>query len=94
MIDGPIRENGAAVDITIGDRAEDARVVGADAVIAHDEVIVGGDAHGAKIAQVFVLRGNVRLGDDFAVDKDGALADFYGFAGEADDALDERFRTI
>jgi len=94
VIDGPIGENGAAIDITIGDRAEDARIVGADAVVAHDKVIVGGDADGAEIAEIFVLRRYVRLGDDFTVDEDGALADFDSLAGKADDALDERFGAV
>ena len=46
MIDGPIREDGAAVNEVAGHRAKHARIVGADAVIAHHKVAVARHALG------------------------------------------------
>src|SRR5207248_9613494 len=47
-----------------------------------------------EIAEVLVLRRNVRFRNYFAVDVDGALANFDSFARQTDDTLDERFRVI
>src|SRR5580698_6917972 len=94
MIDRPIGKNGAAINKLAGDAAEDARVVRADAMVAHDEVAVPGDAHGAVVAHVFVLRRHVRLVNGAAVDVNDALANLDIFTGQADNAFDERFRMV
>jgi hypothetical protein len=94
MIDRPVRKHGAAVNKFAGDGAEDARVIRADAVIAHDEVHVFRNAHRAVVAHVLVLRGNVRLVDGVAVDIHDALSNFNIFARQTDDPLDERFRMV
>src|SRR5437016_91581 len=94
MIDGPIGKYGAPVNIPALDRSENARIVGADAMIAHDEVAVLRNVHQRKIAQVLVLRRNIRLGNKFPVDVYGALAYFHRFARQTDHALDERLRAI
>jgi len=94
MIHGPIGKHGTPVDEATGDRTEDARIVGADTVVAHYKITVLRDAHRAKIAQVLVLRRDIRLGDNFPVNVDGALADFDGFTGQTNNALDERFRVV
>jgi len=94
MVDGPIRENGAAVNKFAGDGPEDARVIGANAVVAHNEVAVLWDGDWAVVAQVFILRGDIGLVDGPAVDIDGALTNLDAFSRQADDALDERFRMV
>src|SRR4029077_7904338 len=94
MVDGPISKDSAAINEFAIHWAENARVVGTDAVITHDEVAVLGDADRTKIAQVLVLRGDVRLLNRVAIDIDDALANFHLFARQTDDALDERFRTV
>src|SRR5882672_2374044 len=63
-------------------------------MVAHHEIAVLGHAHRTKIAEVFVLRRNVRFGDHFIVDVDRAAADLHSFAGQSDDALDEGLRAV
>src|SRR5437016_13698503 len=94
MIDGPIGKYGAPVNIPALDRSENARIVGADAMIAHDEVAVLRNVHQRKIAQVLVLRRNIRLGYKFSVDVHSALAYFHRFARQTDHAFDEGLRAI
>src|ERR1700676_1836209 len=94
MIDRPVGEDGAAVNKLAGDGAKNARVIRAYAMVAHHEVTVLGDADGAIVAHVFVLCGHVRLVNRPPVDVDAALAHFHIFAGQTDDALDERFRVV
>lgn len=94
MIDGPVRENGPAIYIFAGHGAKHARIVGADAMVAHDEVTVFGDANGAEVADVFVLRRNVRLRNRVTINIDDALTDFDLFSRQADDALDERLGAV
>ena len=67
MIDRPIGKNGASINELAGNGAKDARVIGADAVVAHDEIAVLGDAEWAVVAHIFVLRRDVRLVDGAAV---------------------------
>src|SRR5438132_643947 len=67
MIHGPVRKDGAAVNKPAGNRTENARIVGADAMIPHDEVIVLGHAHRPEIAQVLVLRRHIGLRHDLPV---------------------------
>lgn len=94
MIDRPISKNGTTVNELAGNGAKDARVIGADAVVPHNEIAVLGDAEWAVVAHVFVLRGDVRFVDSAAVDVDDALANLDIFAGQTDDAFDERFRMV
>jgi len=94
MIDRPVRKDRASVDKFAGDGAEDARVIGADTVIAHDKIHVVRNAERAVVAHIFVLRGNVRLVNGVAVDIDDALANLDAFSRKTDDALDERFRMV
>ncbi len=76
MVDRPVRKNGAAINEFAGHGAKHTRVVGTDSVIAHHKVAVPGNPDGAKVAQVLVLSGHVRLVDGVAIDVDDALADF------------------
>src|SRR5258708_31894325 len=94
MIDGPVGKDGAPVDEAAADRSKNARIVRTDAVIPHDEVTVRRHAHWSEIAQVLVLRRNVRLGHDLPIDVDGALPNFHRFARQTDHALYEGFRMI
>src|SRR5580692_1216406 len=94
MVDGPIGEDRAAVNKLAGDGPEDARVIGTDAMVAHDEVAVLGDGDWAVIAQVFVLCWDVGLVDRPAGDIYGALTNLDVFSRQTDDALDERFRMV
>src|SRR6266403_5716220 len=94
MIHRPIGKNSAAVNIAVGHGPEYARIVGADAVVDHDEIAVLGHAHRTEIAEVLVLRRHVRLGNNFIVDVDRAAADLHGFTGQSDDALDKGLRAV
>ena len=94
VVHRPISEDRAAVDEAAGHGAEYARIVGADAVVTHNKVIVTRDADWTEVAQVFVLRRNVRLGEWVAVNVDDALANLHDFAGQANHTLDERFRAV
>src|SRR5689334_15501746 len=91
MIHGPVGKHRAAVNILTRDWPEDTRIVRADAVIAENEKAVFGHAHGAKIARVFVLWRNVRLGHGLVIHVKSALTNLNHFPGQADHALDERF---
>ena len=63
-------------------------------MVAHDEILVGDDAGGAVRTGVGELRGDVRFVEEAAVHINAAAADFDGFAGEGDDALDEGFAAV
>jgi hypothetical protein len=94
VVDGPIGKDGAAINVLGSDWAEDPRIVGTDAMVAHDEIAAGGQSGGTVVADVGVLRRDVRLGDFAAVDVNDAATNFDGFSGQSDDPLDERFGTI
>src|SRR5271167_261318 len=94
MVDRPVRKNRPAVYKLAGYRPKDTRVIGTDAVVAHDEVTILGNAHGAVIAHVFVLRRDVRFIDGAPVDINDALANLDIFAWQTDDPLDERLRMV
>src|SRR5260370_25825041 len=94
MIHGPVRKDGAPVNELAANRTEDARIIGADAMIPHDEIMVLLHAHRPEIALVLILRRNIRLGHNLSVDIDGALADFHRLSWQAHHALDKRFRVI
>ena len=94
MINRPVRKNRAAINKLAGHRAEHARVIRAYAVVTHDEVAVFGDTDRPKIAHILVLRRDVRLIDRPPIDIHDALPNLNIFAGQADDALNERFRVV
>src|SRR2546429_6729462 len=68
MIHRPVRKNGAAINELARNGTEDARVVGADAVIPQDKKVVLGHRQGREVAVVFILRRHVRFGNDLAID--------------------------
>src|SRR5690348_4353490 len=78
MIHRPIGKHRAAVNKLAGNGTEDARIVGADPVVPKNEETVFGHARHREVAAVFVLRRNVGLWNDFSVDVERPLADFYG----------------
>ena len=92
--DGPVGENGFAVDELAGDSAEDSRVVGTGAMVAHNEKRIGRNALRAVGGGVGELRGDVRLIEEAAVHKDAAGADLDGFARKTDHALDEGLAAV
>src|SRR2546423_828715 len=94
MIHGPVRKDGAPVNEPAGDWTENARIVGADAMIAHHEIFVLVHAHRPKVAQVLVLRRDIRLRHYLSFDVDGALPALYGLTRQADHALNGGFRMI
>src|SRR5713101_2093828 len=94
MIHRPVGKYRAAVDVAVGDRPKDTRIVGTDAVIAHDKIAVTGNAHGAVIAHIFILRGDVGLGDRLAVDVDHAVANLHSFTRQTNHAFYEGFRAV
>ena len=81
MIDRPVRKNGAAINELAGNGTENARVVGADAVIPQDKKVVLFHRVGSVIAVIFILRRHVRFGDDLSVDGERALANLHGSPG-------------
>ena len=68
MIHRPIREDSAPIYKSTGHRPENARIVRTDAMIAHHEIAVFGNAHRTKIADVLVHRRYIRFRYDLAVD--------------------------
>jgi hypothetical protein len=94
MVHRPIGENGAAVNKFAFDRAEHARVVRTDAMVAHHEITVFRHAHGTEIAHVLVLHRDVRFEYGVAVDVNDALTNLDALSRQTDDALYERFRTV
>src|SRR5579859_382060 len=94
MIYRPVGKHGAAIDESALDGTEHARVVGADAVVAHNEITIPGDANRSEVAQVFILRGYVRFLNGAAIHVNNALADFDFLAGQTDDSFDEGFRAV
>jgi len=94
VVDGPVGKHRAAVNKLAGDWTEDARIVGTDAMVAHNEIAAARKHSGRVVADVGILRRDVGLGDFVAVDIDDAAANFHGFSGKGDYPLDERFRAI
>src|SRR5260370_39214591 len=94
MVHGPIGKDRAAVDVAACDGPENTRIVRANAMVSQDKKTVLRHAHWPEITDVRVLWRNVRLGDRFAVDVDDAMADLHGFARQAHDSLDKRFRVV
>ena len=73
MVHRPVRKNCAPINKLAGHGAENARIIRADTVIAHDEVTVFRDAYWTKVAHILVLRRHVRLVDGVAIDVHNAL---------------------
>jgi len=94
VIYGPVGKHRAAVDVLACNRAENAGIVRADAMIAHHKITSAGNFDRAIVADVGVLWRDVRLGDGLAIDVDNAAANFDALAGEANDAFDERLGAI
>src|SRR6266851_9379633 len=94
MIDWPVGKHGAPVNVTAGHRPKHPRIIRADAVIAHHEITVLGNAHRPEIAQILVLPRHIRLGHNNSIDVNRALADLHGLATQAHDSFDERFRAV
>jgi hypothetical protein len=94
VIHGPIGKNGAAINELAGNRPKNSGIVGTDAMVAHDEITVLGNFHRAEVGDVAILRRDVRLGDQLPVHIEQAAADIHGFAGQADDSLDELFGAV
>src|SRR5260370_17535405 len=94
MIDWPVSEHSPPVNEAARHRAKHARIVGADAVIAHHKIILARHAHGAEVAQVLILRRNVRLGERRAINIHDSLTNFDDLPGQADDALDKGFCAV
>jgi len=63
-------------------------------VVAHNEVLAGGDDHLGHGAGVAIAVGDVVFLGRVAVDPDAAMVDEDGVAGERDDALDVAFFRI
>src|SRR5579862_186701 len=63
-------------------------------MIAHHKVAVIGHLCRREVAQVFVLRRNVWLGERHTIHIHNSFANFYHLAGQADDALDERLGAV
>jgi hypothetical protein len=94
MIDRPIGKNCPAIDKPAGHRTEHARIIRADAVVAHHKIAVARHTLRAEVAEVLVLRRHIRLGQRLAINIHDSLANLDHLAGQADHALDERFCAI
>src|SRR5260370_24927411 len=94
MIDWPVSEHSPPVNEAARHRAKHARIVGADAVIAHHKITVALHAQRAEVAQVLILRRNVRLSERRAINIHDSLTNFDDLAGQADDALDKGFCAV
>jgi len=88
LLHGPVDKGGFAVDEGAVYGAEVAGVAGDGAVVAHDEVLVGGDDHLGLGAVVGEAEGDVGLDEGVVVDEDAAVVDAELVAGGGDDALD------
>src|SRR3974377_2133311 len=94
MIDGPVGKNGAAVNVLARDRAKNSRVVGTDAMIAHHEVASARNRGGRVIADVRILRRNIRLGNLLPIDVDDAATNLDLLPGQGDDTFDKRLGAV
>src|SRR6266545_7735089 len=97
-VPGPVDQEGLAADLLALDEAPVAAVLGVVAVVTHDEIRAGGNAHrlaGIRVATVCGQRRvegagtHVRLVLDLAVQPDAVVAHLDRVAADADDALDE-----
>src|SRR5260370_34177644 len=91
MIEWPVSKHSPPVNEPARYRAKHARIVGADAVIAHHKIILARHAHGTKVAQVLVLRRHVRLSERRAINIHDSLTNFDDLAWQSNDTLDKGF---
>src|SRR5260221_7674226 len=94
---------GSRFDLVKGDRAENPRVAGVVPVVAHHEVMVGGNQLAVGIAVIgWPVRGThpgvvlwkVRLLELAAIDEDPPAADPDPLAGQPDHPFDEVLRVV
>jgi hypothetical protein len=94
VVNRPISKDRTTVNKLAGNWTEHARIVGTNAMVTHNEVAVGRDLGRGIVADVGVLRRDVRLRNLATVDVDHAVADFDGLSGQGNHALDKGFGTI
>jgi hypothetical protein len=94
VVDRPVGEHGATVNILARDGAKDTRIVGTDTVVAHNEVTTSPHGDRAEIGNVGVLRRDIGLGNLDSVHVENTVANLDGLSGKAHDTLDEGFRTV
>jgi hypothetical protein len=94
VVDGPVSKYSPAIDELAVDRPEHTRIVGTDAMVAHHEIVATLECSRAVVANIGVLRRDVRLGDFAAVDIYDAAANLYSLSRKSDDALDEGLGMI
>src|SRR4029077_17800144 len=94
VIDRPIREHRAAVNVLAGDRPKHTRIVGTDAVIPHHEIAAIGDLGRSVVRNVRKAWGNVGFGDHLPVNVNHAAANLDGFSRKGDDPLDKRLGAV
>ena len=94
LLHGPVDKGGFAVDEGAVYGAEVAGVAGDGAVVAHDEVLVGGDDHLGLGAVVGEAQGDVGLREGLSVDEDAAMVDAELIARGGDDALDVALAVV
>src|SRR5215469_17576170 len=94
LIEGPVDEDGLAVDVLAVDHAPGAAVVRGTAMIAHDEILVDGHDGSLHAIVVAILVGDVGLVELAAIDVDFAAVHFDGVAGDSDHTLDIRLAGI
>src|SRR5260370_38244577 len=87
MIDWPVSKHSPPVNEPARHRAKHARIVGAEAGIAHHKIILARHAHGTKGAQVLVLRRHVRLSERRAINIHVSLTNFDDVAWQSDITL-------
>ena len=94
VVDRPVGEDGATINILAGDGAKDTRIVGTDAVVAHHEITAPRYGERAEIRNVGVLRGHVGLGNLDTVHIENTVANLDGLSRKAHYTLDEGFRAV
>src|ERR1700722_997757 len=94
VIDRPIRKHSLPVNKFSRYRPENTRVIRARAMVAHDKILTLRNLRGRIGPEIFRLRRNIRLRQEFAVQINLPLANFDRIIRQTDDALDERFRAV
>src|SRR5271155_5498590 len=94
MIHRPIGENGFAVDELARDGAEDARIIRAVAVVAHDEKTVRGKRERRVARAIEIICRDVRLHQLLAIHIETPGANFDRVSRQAHHPLDEGFRAV
>ena len=94
VVDRPVGEDGATINILAGDGAKDTRIVGTDAVVAHHEITAPRYGERAEIRNVGVLRGHVGLGNLASIYIENTVSNLDGLSRKAHNPLDERLRAV